>query len=116
MADVLVDTNVFIDHLNGSRRFEPGEDRVWYSVVTRFELFASKQVSEDVLQLLLSPFTEITIDRDVAERAGRLRRTLSIRTPDALIAASALEYGLTLLTSNVKDFRTVPELQISAPK
>jgi len=41
---------------------------------------------------------------------GRLRRILRIRTPDALIAATALEHGLTLVTRNVRDFAGVPGL------
>jgi predicted nucleic acid-binding protein len=35
--------------------------------------------------------------------------------PDALIAATALERGLTLLTRNRKDFQSVPGLAIQSP-
>ena len=44
VPDVLVDTDVFIDHLRGYRRFSKGADRVWYSVITRCELFAGAKV------------------------------------------------------------------------
>jgi predicted nucleic acid-binding protein len=40
---------------------------------------------------------------------------LGIRTPDALIAATALEHRLGLLTRNVRDFEPVPGLRVSSP-
>ena len=40
MADILVDTDIFIDHLRGSAELKPGRNRLHYSVVTRAELFA----------------------------------------------------------------------------
>ena len=38
MADVLVDTDVFIDHLRGAHALRPGSHRLHYSVITRAEL------------------------------------------------------------------------------
>ncbi|MEX2458197.1 MAG: type II toxin-antitoxin system VapC family toxin [Actinomycetota bacterium] len=112
MAEVLVDTDVLINHLAGRRRFDPGAETVWYSVVTRCELFAGRDANERVINRLLTPFTEIAVDRSIAERAGRLRRDLRIRTPDALIAASALAHRLELLTGNARDFAKVPGLTV----
>ena len=40
MGDILVDTDVFIDHLRGARQLTPGRHRLHYSVITRAELFA----------------------------------------------------------------------------
>ena len=40
MADVLIDTDIFIDHLRGAAPLRPGRNRVHYSVITRAELFA----------------------------------------------------------------------------
>ena len=112
----LVDTDVFIDHLRGAHRLRVPIGRVAYSVVTRCELFAGKHVNEDVVHTLLGPFDEIDVDRDVAERAGRIRRETGVRTPDALIAASALAQGLTLVTNNVGDFERVPGLSVRHPR
>ncbi|MGZ5297185.1 MAG: type II toxin-antitoxin system VapC family toxin [Actinomycetota bacterium] len=89
--------------------------RLSYSVVTRCELFAGRNAVEESLGLLLSPFAELPIDRAIAERAGRIRRTTDIRTPDALIAATALEHGLGLMTRNAGDFSRVADLKIVAP-
>ena len=111
MADVLVDTDVFIDHLRGARQLVPGRHRVHYSVVTRAELFAGNTAS-GLVSALLEPFREIAIDRPVAERAGRIRRESGIRLPDALIAATAIEHELALSTRNRSDFAAVRSLRM----
>ena len=116
MADLLVDTDVFVDHLRGTRELQAGRDRLHYSVVTRCELFAGRASEEERVQRVLAPFQELTLDRGVAERAGRIRRETGIRTPDALIAATALEHGLTLMTRNHRDFERVARLRIRDPE
>ena len=111
MADFLVDTDVFIDHLRGSREFDPKTHRIHYSVVTRAELFAGNTATE-IVSTLLAPFREISVVRALAETAGRLRREAGIRLPDALIAATAIEHKLSLFTRNRGDFDNVPGLRI----
>ena len=111
MTDVLVDTDVFIDHLRGAVELRAGKHRLHYSVITRAELFAGT-VATDLAGQLLAPFREVAVDRAVAERAGRLRRETGIRLPDALIAASALERHLALATRNVRDFAAVRGLRM----
>ena len=113
MADLLVDTDVFIDHLRGARELRPGRRRVHYSVITRSELL-SGDVGSALVHRLLDPFRELAVDRDVAERAGRIRRETGITTPDALIAATAIEYGLTLITHNLSYFEPVKRLRVRA--
>lgn len=114
MADVLVDTDVFIDHLRGAAELTPGRNRLHYSVVTRAELFAGNSAT-DLVSQLLAPFRELTVDRQVAERAGRVVREFELRMPDALIASTALEHRLTLMTRNRKDFDRVRGLRVRTP-
>jgi predicted nucleic acid-binding protein len=111
VADFLVDTDVFVDHLRGARELDPKSHRVHYSVVTRAELFAGSTASE-IVSILLAPFRELEVGRKIAERAGRLRRESGIRLPDALIAATAVEHGLSLFTRNRTDFEGVRGLRV----
>lgn len=113
MADLLVDSDIFIDHLRGAVELRPGRHRLHYSVITRAELFAGNTASDQVVQLL-APFREVVVDRAVAERAGRVVREFGLRMPDALIAATALEHGLQLATRNTKDFSGVRGLRLRA--
>lgn len=115
VADVLVDTDVFIDHLRGAAQLRPGRNRLHYSVITRAELFAGNTATA-LTSRLLAPFREVTVDRDIAERAGRVARESGLRLPDALIAATALEKGLLLSTRNVSDFDKVRGLRIKPPR
>ncbi len=115
MADLLLDTDVFVDHLRGARRLVPGVDRIAYSSMTRAELFAGRATDEGRVQRLLAPFTELPLDRAVAELAGRLRRTAGIGIADAVIAATALEHGRTLVTRNLRDFVAIAGLSVRPP-
>jgi len=113
VADLLVDTDVFIDHLRGAAQLQPGRHRLNYSVITRAELFAGNTATALATQLL-APLREVPVDRSVAERAGRVAREFGLRLPDAIIAATALEKGLQLSTRNTKDFENVRGLRLRA--
>ncbi len=116
VARVVVDSDVFIDHLRGAHAFRPSGDVVHYSVVTRAELFAGRGSEEPKVSTLLSPFAELPVDRAIAERAGRLRRASGMRMPDALIAATAIEHDCTLVTRNRADFDHVRGLRVRRPR
>ena len=111
MPDVLVDTDVFIDHLRGAAELKPGRHRLHYSVITRAELFAGS-TGTDLVARVLAPFREIAVGRAIAERAGRIRRESGLRMPDALIAATALEHKLGLATRTTKHFELVRGLRL----
>lgn len=112
----LLDTDVLIDHLRGHRRldlFDPG----WkISVVTRCELFAGRNTDEPSLQRTLDQIDELSVDRVIAESAGRIRRTTQIDIPDALIAATALEHGMPVMTRNRRHFERVAGLTVRSPE
>jgi len=115
MADLLVDTDVFIDHLRGTAPLQAGRNRLFYSVVTRAELFAGKGTNEDTIQQVLSPFVEIAVDRAIAEEAGRIRRRSRMALPDALIAATAGSRRLTILTRSQRHFRLASGIRVRSP-
>jgi toxin FitB len=109
---ILIDSDVFVDHLRGHRKLVVGSDDVHYSAITRAELFSGRGTEERHVRRLLEPFIELPVDRDVAERAGKLRRGSGSRLPDALIAATALVHGLTLVTRNARDFASIKGLRV----
>jgi toxin FitB len=112
---ILVDSDVLVDHLRGHRRLGAGSDELHVSAVTRAELFSGRGAEERRIRRLLEPMVDIAVDAAIAERAGRLRRGTVRRLPDALIAATALEHRLTLVTRNTRDFEGIRGLKVRAP-
>jgi toxin FitB len=115
VAALLVDTDVFADHLRGEREFRRGDDSISYSVITRAELLAGASAQEERVERLLAPFPELEVERETAELAGRLRRETGVLLPAALIAATAIRNDLALVTSNAEDFERVPDLRLIDP-
>lgn len=115
VAELLLDTDVLVDVLRGARRIALAEHHASYSVVTRCELFAGRNTDEGEVRALLAPLTEVTVNRAIAESAGRVRRRRGIQTADALIAATALERGLELVTRNRRHFDQIPGVRVRDP-
>jgi len=113
-AEVLVDTDVLVDHLRGERRLSADVRPLGVSVVSRCELFAGRDDLER-LRRFLWPMIEMPIDRPVAELAGMTRRETGIAVPDALIAATALTHRIPLMTRNRRHFDRVAELRVVGP-
>ena len=68
--------------------------------------------------MLLSGLHQLPLDEPVARRFGDVSAALRaagtpLPTPDLLIAATALEHGLTVVTANRRDFDPVPGLTVA---
>lgn len=113
-AEILVDTDVLIDHLRGTHRLRAGAGPLGISVVSRCELFAGRDDPER-LRRFLAAMVELPINSAIAELAGVTRRESGIATPDALIAATALAHGIALMTRNRRHFDRVANLRVVAP-
>ncbi|MBW4484647.1 MAG: type II toxin-antitoxin system VapC family toxin [Tildeniella torsiva UHER 1998/13D] len=111
--DLLFDTNIFIYHLNN--QLPPSGKTILklglagqgaYSVISKIELlgFQQSQAADRQAQQILSRLAELPLTADVAERTIHLRKQLRIKVPDAIIAATALEYSLQFVTRNTTDF------------
>lgn len=113
-AELLVDTDVLVDHLRGVRRLSPGGRILGVSVVSRCELFAGRDEPERLRRFLWA-MIEMPVDAAVAELAGLTRRDTGIAVLDALIAATALTHRIPLMTRNRRHFNRVAHLRVVAP-
>jgi len=122
----IVDTDIIVDTLRGVqasrdylRRFEAGELEGSISVVSIAELFAGKGSCDPAvakrLESFINLFTVLSVDIEIARKAGELVRDYGLSLPDALIGATALTLGLVLVTRNVRDFQRVPSLRLEVP-
>lgn len=117
MPRVILDSNIVIGLLNGSLQAEQiVTDHVFISAMTVMEVYALSGIStveEAKIRNFLFFLDVIKIDEVIAHRAGVLSRTRAhIGKADLLIAATAIEYGIPLISKNLKDFRRIPGLDI----
>lgn len=124
-----LDTSVFIYQLEANPKYLELTDAVfaWLegpkgsavtSVITMLELLVQPYRTSDRDRVnhfyaLLSTFPRLEwaeVNLEIADRAARLRAEHSLRTPDALQAASAIARGATGFISNEATFRRVSEL------
>lgn len=124
MSTYLLDTSVLIDALRGVRRraeelarlVEDGH-LLACSVITVAEVYAGMRPRERAAtETLLDSLETYDVTRQIAERAGLLRRTWAARgktlaLADLLIASTGIGLGLVLVTDNTRDF-PMKELQL----
>jgi len=114
LADLLVDTDVLIDHLRGARRLvRPRGSGLHFSVITRCELAAGDERQQPEVRRLLASMRSIPVSEAIADAAGAIRRASGAATPDALIAATAILGGLDLVTRNARDFERIDGLRLA---
>jgi predicted nucleic acid-binding protein len=109
MVKALFDTNILVDHLNAvpQARAELGRYAAKaISIVTWMEVMIGAQRDlEAPTRSFLNGFDVIAVDKDIAERAVHLRRTLRIKLPDAIIWATAQAGAMLFVTRDARDFR-----------
>lgn len=93
-------------------------DEANYSVITRIELlsYVPPLVStQNAIKFFLDDGTEWALTEAVIQQTISIRRGVKIKLPDAIIAATAIVNGLTLLSDNDSDFLRVPHLKYVNP-
>jgi toxin FitB len=75
-----------------------------------------KQVEKSFLDNFFKAIPVIPLDYSIAEKAIELRQRKPIALADAIIAATALVYNLTLFTENVKDYTGIKGLKVVSIK
>jgi predicted nucleic acid-binding protein len=118
----VVDTDIFIDYLNGVKRMKEILDspqyRVYYSTVTRKELLAKPGLSATErrrIHMLLLYHRQIPVEEQIAERFSSLLAKYAnhgLRKADALVAATAWSRRLPLLTRNTRHYRFISEITL----
>jgi predicted nucleic acid-binding protein len=89
--------------------------------VTRIEVLGFPQFEQlpperqTALHAVVASTTELPLDEDIIRRAIRLRQQKRMKLGDAIIAATALEYSVPLVTRNEGDFRHIDGLDILNP-
>lgn len=126
----LIDADWMIDHLAATAEAtsliaELAPSGIAISIITYLEVYQGIARSPTPLHarmgfaafLSIAPVLDLTIP--VAERCARLRETLrrqgkrvNNRALDLIVAATALEHDLTLVTRNVTDYRDIPGLDL----
>jgi predicted nucleic acid-binding protein len=114
----LIDTNVVIDYLD-NKLPEAGYSIIesiapQISVISRMELLGWTNAGNEqlmILQEFVGASAIYNLDEDVIVKAIELRKAHKIKLPDAIIAATAIVYDLTLITRNVYDFKNISDLK-----
>ena len=120
----LIDTDVMVDI---SRRNAGAADYIdslldtRIAIVTAHELIVGARDKRDAADIdgLIASYPVVHIDRHIGARAYDLLKTYAkshgLRTFDSLIAATALEGGLTLVTKNRKHFWMIDRISLQVP-
>lgn len=119
----LADTGVFILWYRGEPKaklfFRNPNIEIYYSRVTRKELLRSpiSDAERKKMRLMLGSLRQINPDATVTDAYTELLNrypNLRHHLADALIAATAWARNLPLVTTNVRHFRTLKEIEVIA--
>jgi tRNA(fMet)-specific endonuclease VapC len=121
LIDFLFDQPDTVDLLDGLRR----RSGLAISVISYMELLegiaggGNSAEAQRGFRVLLRHSRMLIVSRAIAERAALNRldlrcqkRQVNERSMDILIAATAIEHGLTLITGNIRDYVDIPGLRL----
>jgi predicted nucleic acid-binding protein len=129
----LLDSNFVIPYLADDPATVPLVERlapegIAISIVTYMEVYQGAlrspdpQLAQEELERFVAVVPILPLSPEVARRCAHLReelrgrgRRVRARALDLVIAATAVEHGLRLVTRNVADFEDIPELVLYAP-
>ena len=124
MAGLILDSDALLAIMNSEdrhhksikKRLLQGADSLSISVVTYSEALVYPFEEDNYeamslgIQTLVSEIHDVT--RSIATKAAQLRAASKLKLPDALISATAIEKGLTLLTFDEKLARKTPGAEL----
>ncbi len=95
-----------------------GNSRICFSVITEIELFSWKTATAfdfDLVNIFVDMSLLFDLKKDIRKKASELRRQYDLELPDAIIAATAVFHGLTLITDNTTNFAEIENLSLLNP-
>lgn len=118
---VIIDTNIFIGALRGNadaaKYLQTYQRNGFVSIITELELLvgAKSKLQKQQAETILNAFDKLKISNAIYLHAKRLLKEYNTKTknlylPDAIIAATALEMGFSLLTYNQADYKFIKGL------
>lgn len=124
MEGYLIDTNVISDYFAAALPAKGMDlmDQVFdaipkISVITQIELLCwqTSQEIRNKVKAFTHDSTVLSITPDIVTHCVLVRTQKKAKTPDAIIAATALAYDLAIITHNVKDFDEIYGLTVLDP-
>ena len=121
MEQYLLDTDVISNFLSNSLSESCSEficgiinETPNISIITEIELLCwdTDGATYDKITSFISECNVEQITNNVVIRCVEIRKGRKIKTPDAIIAATALAMNYTLLTGNVDDFQNIRGLRV----
>ena len=122
----LWDTNTVIHYLQ--QQFPPPAEKFiddlliheqpCISAISEIELLSWRtgtQKDLDVLNNFIQDALVIELEQPIKLKTAEIRKQHKVKLPDAIIAATALLYNLTLITRNVRDFQHISDLSCINP-
>ncbi|WP_324282839.1 type II toxin-antitoxin system VapC family toxin [Cyanobacterium aponinum UTEX 3222] len=103
--DYLIDTNIFICLINEELIEAIPNGILGYSIITQIELLSFpllEKEEENLIKRYLNTLSEIPLNKIIAEKTIYLRRKYNLKTPDAIILATAWECQSVLLSNDQK--------------
>ncbi len=126
MKGHLIDTDILVDHLRGEEKATKTlhdlymfGDPVLTSVICEAEIFSNIKAKEkDVVESMFKYIKPLPVDSKIARHAGTFRQIYAkshqVQIPDALIAATAVDNDLILVTRNKKHY-PMREVNVKKP-
>ena len=120
----LLDTNIVIYFFNGITDDELLVEILKYSfnisVITKIEFLSWHRLAQDEALYkkakdFISNATIYELDEAVANQTIKNRQLFKMKTPDAIIGATAMIHGFEMVTNNVDDFKNL-DLKITKIK
>jgi len=114
-GDKLLDTNILIYLSQGKLElsdFTSSEESLFISVITYMEALGyhfERLEEEELMNELCNHLSLIHLSPEIIAKVIEIRKTSKIKLPDAIIAATAINSNLTLLTRNTKDFGAIKD-------